>query len=80
MYKNELIAEDVNLISVEDITEQMRITAKTRYSQIEQPAVLMKIENGEYKVVFDNPQRAITKGQAVVFYDNDIVVGGGTIK
>ena len=80
LYKNELIAEDVNLISVEDITEQMRITAKTRYSQIEQPAVLMKIENGEYKVVFDNPQRAITKGQAVVFYDNDIVVGGGTIK
>ena len=58
----------------------MRITAKTRYSQTEQPATLEKVSDNEYKVVFDIPQRAITKGQAVVFYDNDIVVGGGTIK
>lgn len=80
LYTSELIAEDVNLISVEEVTEPMRITAKTRYSQTEQPATLEKVSDNEYKVVFDIPQRAITKGQAVVFYDNDIVVGGGTIK
>ena len=80
LYTSELVAEDVNIISQEDICEPVKITAKTRYSQTEQPATLSKLENGEYKVVFDNPQRAVTKGQAVVFYDGDIVVGGGTIK
>ncbi|MDE5569559.1 MAG: tRNA 2-thiouridine(34) synthase MnmA [Ruminococcus sp.] len=78
LYTTELIAEDVNLISVEKVTEPMRITAKTRYGQTEQPAVL-SCEDGIYKVVFDEPQRAVTSGQAVVFYDGDIVVGGGTI-
>ena len=58
----------------------MRITAKTRYSQHEQPAVLSYVGDGIYKVVFDEPQRAVTSGQAVVFYDGDIVVGGGTIR
>ena len=80
LYTSELVAEDVNIISQEDIFEPVKITAKTRYSQTEQPATLSKLENGDYKVVFDNPQRAVTKGQAVVFYDGDIVVGGGTIK
>lgn len=80
LYTSELVAEDVNIISQEDIYDPVKITAKTRYSQTEQPATLSKLENGEYKVVFDNPQRAVTKGQAVVFYDGDIVVGGGTIK
>lgn len=79
LYTRTLTAEDVNLISVPEITEPMRITAKTRYSQTEQPAVLM-YRDGEYIVEFDEPQRAVTSGQAVVFYDGDIVVGGGTIK
>ena len=56
----------------------MRITAKTRYSQSEQPATLL-YNDGIYTVEFDEPQRAVTSGQAVVFYDDDIVVGGGTI-
>lgn len=80
LYTKALIAEDVNLISVEEVTEPMRITAKTRYSQTEQPAVLTSLGNGEYMVEFDAPQRAITSGQAVVFYDGDTVVGGGTIR
>ena len=80
LYTNCLTAENVNLISVEKLTGKMRITAKTRYSQSEQPAVLFLNENGEYTVEFDEPLRAVTKGQAVVFYDGDIVVGGGTIK
>ncbi len=78
LYTTELIAEDVNLIAVESITEPLRITAKTRYGQMEQSAVL-SCEDGIYKVVFDEPQRAVTSGQAVVFYDGDIVIGGGTI-
>lgn len=80
LYTNSLIADDVNLISVEMLSEPIKITAKTRYSQKEQPAVLSYLGNGEYLVQFDESQRAITSGQAVVFYDGDIVVGGGTIK
>lgn len=80
LYTQTLIAEDVNLISVAEIETPMRITAKTRYSQTEQPAVVSALGNGEYLVEFDKPQRAVTSGQAVVFYDGDTVVGGGTIK
>lgn len=78
LYTSTLTATDVNLISIEKITEPMRITAKTRYTQKETPATL-SYNNGVYTVDFDVPQRAITSGQAVVFYDGDIVVGGGTI-
>ncbi|MDE5834020.1 MAG: tRNA 2-thiouridine(34) synthase MnmA, partial [Ruminococcus sp.] len=80
LYSSTLIAEDVNLISVAEISAPMRVTAKTRYSQHEQPAVVSYIGNAEYLVEFDKPQRAVTSGQAVVFYDGDVVVGGGTIK
>ncbi|MGN0579684.1 MAG: tRNA 2-thiouridine(34) synthase MnmA [Ruminococcus sp.] len=79
LYTSSLTAEDVNLISVEKLEKPMRITAKTRYSQTEQPAVLSSAGDGIYRVEFDKPQRAVTSGQAVVFYDGDIVVGGGTI-
>ncbi|MBO5344158.1 MAG: tRNA 2-thiouridine(34) synthase MnmA [Ruminococcus sp.] len=79
LYTMSLIAENVNLISVEKITEPMRITAKARYSQKDCAATLSKTEDGRYLVEFDEPQRAVTSGQAVVFYDGDIVVGGGTI-
>ncbi len=79
LYTKSLVAEDVNLISISELNEPMRITAKTRYSQTEQPATLSLI-NDEFVVEFDEPQRAVTSGQAVVFYDGDIVVGGGTIR
>ncbi|MBR5682356.1 MAG: tRNA 2-thiouridine(34) synthase MnmA [Ruminococcus sp.] len=80
LYTKSLIADDFNLISVEKLEEPMGVTAKTRYSQKEQPAVVSYIGNGEYRVEFDEPQRAVTCGQAVVLYDGDVVVGGGTIK
>ena len=80
LYTKSLIADDFNLISVEKLEEPMGVTAKTRYSQKEQPAVVSYIGNGEYRVEFDEPQRAVTSGQAVVLYDGDVVVGGGTIK
>ena len=57
----------------------MRVTAKIRHRHEPAPAVLEPAANGEVRVTFDQPQRAITPGQAVVFYDGDLVVGGGWI-
>ena len=79
LFSKSLIADDINLISVEKINEPMKIKAKVRYRQKEQPATVIQLDENRIKVEFDTPQRAITKGQAVVLYDDDIVVGGGTI-
>lgn len=79
LFKTTLIAGDFNWISVPELTAPMRVKAKARYRQAEQPATAYPLENGLVKVVFDEPQRAITRGQAVVLYDGDVVVGGGTI-
>lgn len=61
------------------LTAPMRVTAKTRHSQFEQAATVYSEADGFARVEFDAPQRAVTPGQAVVLYDGDIVVGGGTI-
>ena len=74
-----LTATDINLISVPDIKTEMRVKAKIRYRQAEQWATVKQTCEDTLFVEFDEPQRAITKGQSVVLYDNDIVVGGGTI-
>ena len=79
LFSRELIATDVNLISVESIEEPIRVKARVRYNQPEQPATVYPINGKELRVVFDEPQRAIAKGQAVVFYDGEYVLGGGTI-
>ena len=57
----------------------MRVTAKARYRQPAQAATLEQLAADRIRLTFDKPQRAIAKGQAVVFYDGDIVVGGGRI-
>jgi tRNA-specific 2-thiouridylase len=81
-----LIARDLNWIAVDglhdsgaDANTPMRVTAKIRHRHEPAPAVLENAENGEVRVTFDEPQRAITPGQAVVFYQDDLVVGGGWI-
>ena len=79
LFKNELIACDVNLISCDTITDGMQVSIKTRYKQKETPAKLYNRPDGTVCVKFDLPIKAITPGQAVVFYDGDIIVGGGTI-
>lgn len=76
----ELIAKDINLISVPEIKEPMKIKARARYNQVEQDAIVEQLDEDTIKVTFDKPQRAFAKGQAVVLYDGDIVVGGGTIQ
>lgn len=62
------------------IEQPMRVTAKLRYRQKEQPATAVQTDEDTLRIEFDEPQRAVTKGQAVVLYDGDTVVGGGTIK
>lgn len=78
LLKTKLVADNINLISVEHLFEPVKIKAKIRYSKQEQPATAYE-KDGKLYIEFDEPQRAITKGQAVVLYDGDLVVGGGTI-
>ncbi|MDB6468761.1 tRNA 2-thiouridine(34) synthase MnmA [Blautia wexlerae] len=80
LFHLELTATKVNLISCESLKEPMRLKAKIRYRHPEQEAVAWQTEDGVLHVRFDKPQRAITRGQAVVLYDGDIVVGGGVIE
>ena len=79
LYSKTLTARDVNLIAVPQIDRPLRVQAKVRYSQAPQPATVEQLDESHIRVVFDEGQRAITKGQAVVLYDGDTVVGGGTI-
>ncbi len=79
LYTSSLVAHGINLISVREIKEPMRVTAKVRYSQRSAAAAVTQTDEDTISVVFDEPQRAITPGQAVVLYDGDVVVGGGTI-
>ncbi len=99
LFRRELTADDANWISIADLTEPMRVLAMPRYRKKAAPATLYPLpapadtETGtpdgagapcsRVRVVFDEPQRAMTPGQAVVFYDiedEDLVVGGATIK
>lgn len=80
LFTTELVAERVNWISMAEPLSPVRVTAKTRYSQREDAAVVYPLPDGRVRVVFDVPQRAVTAGQAVVFYDGEKVVGGGTIQ
>lgn len=75
-----LIAEDLNFISFDSLKHELRVKAKIRYSAKEADALILPLDNGKVKVIFDSPQRAVTPGQSVVFYDEDLVVGGGVIE
>ena len=77
LYNNILIATDVNLL-VDLLPKE--VMAKVRYRSKISKAQIEIIDNNNVKVVFEEPQRSITKGQSVVFYDNDICLGGGIIK
>ena len=79
LYSRTLRARRVNLVAIDDLREPMRVRVKIRHRHEGAPAVLEKSGNDEVLVTFDEPQRAITPGQAAVFYDGDIVVGGGWI-
>lgn len=79
LFSNELIASDLNWMSIPELNSSILCTVKIRYSQTESSAELYPLENGNVKVCFKEKQRAITPGQSVVFYDNDSIIGGGII-
>ncbi|MBV1818236.1 tRNA 2-thiouridine(34) synthase MnmA [Anaerosalibacter bizertensis] len=79
IFKSKLYAEDINIIPYDNIPKDLEVTAKVRYSMKETKALVNPHKDGAI-VEFKSPQRAITKGQSVVFYDGDVVVGGGIIK
>lgn len=74
-----LKAVNLNFMSIEDLTEPMRVFTKIRYNHKGVWATIEKTGEDEVTCVFEEPQRAVTPGQAVVFYDGDYVLGGGTI-
>ncbi|NLX70575.1 MAG: tRNA 2-thiouridine(34) synthase MnmA [Clostridiales bacterium] len=79
VYSREMLVDDVNLISVTSIDSPIRASVKIRYTAKEAPATIYPYEDDTLRVVFDEPQRAITPGQAAVIYQDDLVVGGGII-
>jgi len=79
LWTTQLTAKNMNWISIPELSQPVRVTAKTRYSQRESAATAEPLPGGHMRLTFDEPQRAITPGQAVVLYDGENVVGGGTI-
>jgi tRNA-uridine 2-sulfurtransferase len=79
LLKCEMVVQRVNWIAVEDLAEPLRVSVKIRSRAEEAAATLTKREDGTVLVTFDEAQRAVTPGQAAVFYDGDVVVGGGWI-
>ena len=79
LFGTELDVTDFNWIAGKAEAEEFRCKAKIRYRQEEQPATARVLQDGKVHISFDEPQRAITPGQAAVLYDGDIVLGGGVI-
>lgn len=79
IFSKELYANELNYILFEDIKEPIKIKARARYNVQESEATLYPIKKDLVKIVFEKPDQAITKGQSVVFYLDDIVLGGGKI-
>lgn len=80
LFSSTLTAKNVNFIPFDSLSSSMKVRAKVRYKQAEQDATIEQIDSDRVLVQFDSPQRAIAKGQSVVFYDGEYVVGGGIIE
>ena len=78
-FTRQVLCDQVNYMAVEDLTEPKRVMAKIRYNHGGAPCVIEKQQDGKVLCRFDEPVRASTPGQAVVFYDGEYVLGGGTI-
>jgi tRNA-specific 2-thiouridylase len=80
LYSRKLTGRDINFVSTDKLKKPMPVTVKIRSMMPPQPAVIKSSKNDKILVEFKKPQRAITPGQAVVFYDRDKVLGGATIE
>jgi len=80
VYGDELIASELNWIAIEELKRPIEVKAKIRYLHKEAEAVVIPLDKDKVRVKFKEPQMAIAPGQAIVFYDGDMVVGGGTIE
>lgn len=80
LYRDSLIAEQVHWINDLPDTFPCRATAKTRYRQADQECIISRLDEKQYKITFTRPQRAITPGQSVVFYQRERCLGGGIIQ
>lgn len=78
LFKNSVLIKDFNFMSVEDIEGEVKVLGKLRYSQKQAPCIIRK-KGDMIEAIFEQEQRAVTPGQAAVFYDGDYVLGGGTI-
>lgn len=78
-YSREFVAEDMNWIAFETIDHSIKADIKIRCRAKPAPATVLPLEDGKVHVLFDEPQRSITPGQAAVMYDGDVVLGGGRI-
>lgn len=79
IFTDRLVCTDLNFMSVPDIRDSFSCIAKIRYNHPGEQAVVRRISEEKAEVIFAHPVRAVTPGQAVVFYDGDYVAGGGTI-
>ena len=79
LYSETLSVRRINLIAVEDLTQALEVTVKIRHRHEPAPATIIKTGADEIVVRFAEPQRAVTPGQAAVFYQDEVVVGGGWI-
>lgn len=80
IFKTDFVIKDTNFIPFDKLTEKMSVEAKIRYSAKAAPAAIIPLGDGKVEVHFAEKQRAITKGQSAVFYNGEIVVGGGVIE
>ena len=79
LYRTSLLAENCNFIPFPVLTEPLAVTARVRYKSLGSPAIIRPYAEGLVEVVFEKPEKAVTPGQSVVFYQENLVVGGGTI-
>ena len=79
LFVREVYADRINFMSVPDLKEKQHFKAKIRYAHQGAPALIEQIDDDLIRCTFEKPQRAMTPGQALVFYDGEYVAGGGTI-
>ncbi len=80
LYEKTLLASRINWISKNRLIEPLRVKAKIRYKHREAKAILSPVDSDQALLEFEKPQRAVTPGQAAVFYEGDVVAGGGVIE